>query len=53
VTDPSFGNLALGDPYKNPIKGGIRKFARDTFKDGGHEKDWTPAKQLTHNKVNT
>jgi len=53
MTDPSFGNLALGDPYKNPIKGGIRKFARDTYKDGGHEVDWRPAKTVVHTKTAT
>ena len=52
MTDPSFACLALGDPYKNPEKPAIRKFKRDTYKDGGHEIDWTPAKTLTHAKRN-
>jgi len=51
MSDPSFGNLALGDPYLMVKPSGKRWFKRDTYKTGGHETDWRPAKSLTHNKT--
>ena len=44
MSDPSFVNLALGDPYLAVKPSSIRKFKRNTYTTGGHEVDWRPAK---------
>jgi len=51
--DPGFVCLATGDPYKNPMVPGIRKFEKDGFLKGGHDLPFKPAKTCTHVRANT
>jgi len=50
VNDPGFITNATGDPYKVPQLTGMRKFEFESYLKFGQEKNFTPAKVVTHNK---
>ena len=51
IHDPGFHCLATGDPYKDPVVAGLRKFVKDGFTKGGHDYNFKPAKTVTHAKT--
>lgn len=42
---------ATGDPYKPAAVAGLRTLDKQSFEKGGHEKDFFPAKTVTHKKA--
>ena len=53
VYEKGFITNATGDPYKEKIPAGLRKFVKDGFLKGGHEINWKYAKTCTHPKALT